>query len=256
MISLVNMGVLGWKMLLLTAGSVGWKGRGRAVPQAVATCLWSRMFLPWPNASRRCFFPVFEHNQGYFYPCPFYTWIPGKASILSPYKDYRHLDNNKLRNRQVLAAWFQPAEFIWAYKLLKPHLPGSDTIWMFAELLDTLSNNDEAQGLYEYFQVCISCFWPLQTAACLAYGAGRMPWCVWYWNSFEAGNGVCKLTSSLACLHTSSELGSAKGPSQLANNICLAMLSFGHTVLEQTWSLMTQKKSSCFQTMLFLKLTA
>lgn len=105
---------------------------------------------------------------------------------------------------------------------------------MSAELLDTLSNNDEAQGLYEYFQVCLSCFWPLQTAACLAYGAGRIPWCVWYWNSFEAGNGVCKLTSSLAYLHTEEaclELGSAKGPRQLANNTCLGMPSFGHTVL-------------------------
>lgn len=103
---------------------------------------------------------------------------------------------------------------------------------MFAELLDTLSNNDKAQGLYEYFQVCLSCFWPLQTAACLAYGAGRITWCVWYWSSFEAGNSVCKFP--LAYLHTEeacSELGGAKGPSQLANNTCLGMLSFGHAVL-------------------------
>lgn len=99
------MGVLGWKVLLLTTGSMDGKGKSRAVPQAVAACLWSRMFLPWPDASRHCFFPtVFEHNHGYFYPCPFYMWIPGKASILSPYKDYRDLDNKKLRNGQVLAA--------------------------------------------------------------------------------------------------------------------------------------------------------
>lgn len=40
--------------------------------------------------------------------------------------------------------------------------------------------------------------------------------------------------SSVPCLHDEeacSELGSAKGPSQLANNTCLGMLSFGHTVL-------------------------
>lgn len=99
--------VLGCKVLLLTAGSVDWKGRSRAVPQAVATCLCSRMLLPWPDARRSCFFScVFEHNHGYFYPCPFYMWIPGKASTLSPYKDYRHLDNNKLRNGQALAVWF------------------------------------------------------------------------------------------------------------------------------------------------------
>lgn len=202
MISLVNMGVLGWKMLLLTV----WIGRTEAElcqrqwPPACGVGCFSPGLVPAGAVFSRCLWT----QPWYFYPCPFYTWIPGKASILSPYKDYRHLDNNKLRNGQVLATWFQPAEFIWAYKLLKPHLPGSDTIWMFAELLDTLSNNDEAQGLYEYFQVCLSCFWPLQTAACLAYGAGRMPWCVWYWNSFEAGNGVCRLTSSLACLHTSS----------------------------------------------------
>lgn len=40
------------------ADSVDWKDRSRAVPEAVATCLWSGMFLSWPGASRSCFFPL------------------------------------------------------------------------------------------------------------------------------------------------------------------------------------------------------
>lgn len=52
-------------------------------------------------------------------------------------------------------------------------------------------------------------------------------------NLFEAGTGVCQLTSSVVRLHAEeacSELGTAKGPSQLANNTCLWMLSFRNTV--------------------------
>ena len=53
-------------------------------------------------------------------------------------------------------------------------------------------------------------------------------------SSFEAGNGVCQLTRSAVRLHAEqacSELGTAKVPSQLANNTCLGMLSFGNTGL-------------------------
>lgn len=51
---------------------------------------------------------------------------------------------------------------------------------------------------------------------------------------FEAGNGVCQLTSSAVCCYTEEaclKLGTAEGPNQLANNSCLWTLSFGNTVL-------------------------
>lgn len=43
-------------------------------------------------------------------------------------------------------------------------------------------------------------------------------------NFFEAGHGVCQLTSAVVRLHAKEaclELGIAKGPSQLASNTCL-----------------------------------
>lgn len=153
-------------MLLPMAGRVARKGRSRAVPRAAVTHLWSGMFLSlsWPDASWHCsplHPPTSNTTMDVFIPVLSASgYLEKLRSSLPTQGLYRHRYEQIKKQTSaacVISAWWG---FFGASKPPKPHLPGSDIVQMSAELLDTLSNSDEAQVLYEYFQVRLSYFWP------------------------------------------------------------------------------------------------